>query len=111
MHGHHDTKQLRSRLSEMLGTGKRRTHEAHPNQSFCLAIAGTGTQLLSNRNLFKLLNSKTMEYCMQQLSSAFLVVEPSKIIVLIKNTIPKKRILSYSILGTIVSPNKILHSL
>ena len=92
MHGHHDTKQLRSRVSEMLSTGKRRAHEAHPNQSFCLAIAGTGTQLMSNRNLFKLPNSKTMEYCLQLLSSAFLVVEPSKMIVLISNTIPKRRI-------------------
>ena len=42
------------------------------------------------------------------LSSVFLVVEPSKIIFLIWNTIPQKEdtILLYS--GTIVSPNKIL---
>ena len=38
----------------------------------------------------------------------FLVVEPNKIIFLIYNTKPMRRILSYSILGTIVSPNKIL---
>ena len=38
-------------------------------------------------------------------SSVFLVVEPSKIIFLIKNILyPKGRIESYSIMGTIVSP-------
>ena len=42
------------------------------------------------------------------MSSVFLVVEPSKIIFLIYITIPKRRIESYSVLGTIVSPNKIL---
>ena len=40
------------------------------------------------------------------LSSVFLVVAPSNILFLIKNTIPQ--CISYSILGTIVSPNKIL---
>ena len=40
---------------------------------------------------------------------AFLVVEPRKIIFFIyKILYPKRRIYSYSILGTIVSPNKIL---
>ena len=43
-----------------------------------------------------------------QMSSAFLVVEPSKIIFLIEKALPKRRIESYPILGTIVSPNKIL---
>ena len=38
----------------------------------------------------------------------FWVVQPSKIILLIENTIPKRKIESYSILGTIVSPNEIL---
>ena len=41
------------------------------------------------------------------MSSVFLG-KPSKIISLIKDTIPKKKIESYSIMGTIVSPNKIL---
>ena len=40
------------------------------------------------------------------MSIVFLVVEPSKITFLIQNTITKRRIYSYSILGTIVSPNK-----
>ena len=38
----------------------------------------------------------------------FLVVETSKIIFLCKILYPKRRIKSYSILGTIVSPKKIL---
>ena len=44
-----------------------------------------------------------------QLSSVFLVVKPSKFISLYKILYPKRRIKSYSILGTIVSPNKILY--
>ena len=40
----------------------------------------------------------------------FLVVKPSKIIFLIQNIYPKRRIESHSIMGTIVSPNKILLS-
>ena len=47
------------------------------------------------------------------MSSVFLVVEPSKMIFLISNTIPQREdiiILSYFILGTIVSPNKILRN-
>ena len=36
------------------------------------------------------------------MSSVFWVVEPSKIIFLKQNTIPKRRIKSYSILGTIM---------
>ena len=36
------------------------------------------------------------------MSSDFLVVEPNKIIFIVKNTIPKRRIDSYSVLGTIV---------
>ena len=43
-----------------------------------------------------------------QVSSVFLVVEPSKIIFLYKILYPKRRIESYPIVGTIVSPNKIL---
>ena len=45
-----------------------------------------------------------------QVSSVFLVVKPSKIILLVQNTISQKEdvILLYTILGTIVSPNKIL---
>ena len=42
------------------------------------------------------------------MSSVFLVVEPRKIIPYIKCYTPKRRIQSYSIMGTIVSPNKIL---
>ena len=41
-------------------------------------------------------------------SSMFLVVKPNKIFLLLQNTITKRRIESYSVLGTIVSPNKIL---
>ena len=42
----------------------------------------------------------------------FLVVEPSKIIFLLYNTIPQKEdLILLSILGTIVSPNKILLNL
>ena len=43
----------------------------------------------------------TIEYC-------FLAVDPDKIIFLIYNIIPQKRIESYSMLGTIVCPNEIL---
>ena len=38
----------------------------------------------------------------------FFVVEPSKIIFVYKILYPKRRIESYSITGTLVSPNKIL---
>ena len=40
--------------------------------------------------------------------SSVLVIEPSKIIFLYEILYPKRRIESYSILGTIVSRNKIL---
>ena len=43
------------------------------------------------------------------MSNVFLVVEPSKIIFLIKIPYQKGRIDSDSIMGTIVSPNKISH--
>ena len=43
-----------------------------------------------------------------KMSSVFLVLEPSKVIFLYRMLYPKRRIESYSILGTIVSPNKIL---
>ena len=42
------------------------------------------------------------------MSGAFLAVEPSKIIFLVYNTIPQRKIESDSIMGTIVSPNEIL---
>ena len=46
------------------------------------------------------------------MSNLFLVVEPSKITFLLYNTIPQKEdIILLSILGTIVSPNKILLNL
>ena len=45
---------------------------------------------------------------MIQVSRVFLVVEPSNIIFLDKILYPKRRIESYSIMGTIVVPNKIL---
>ena len=43
-----------------------------------------------------------------RVSSVFLVVEPSEIIFLYKIRYPKRRIESYSIMGTIVSPDKVL---
>ena len=50
----------------------------------------------------------TWTLCLHNVSSVFLVVEPSKIIFLIYNTIPHRRTSSYSILGTIEPPNRIL---
>ena len=44
---------------------------------------------------------------MFRVSSVFLVVEPSKIVFLVKILYPKRRICSYSILGSIVSTKNI----
>ena len=43
-----------------------------------------------------------------QLSNVFFVVKPSQIVFLTKILYPKRRIESYCLLGTIVSPNRIL---
>ena len=58
---------------------------------------------------FCVVQSHKLKRCVvgcQHVSSVFLVAKPNKIIFLIKILYPKRRISSYSILATIVSPNK-----
>ena len=52
--------------------------------------------------------AKTAPPATRHMSSVFLVVKPSKILFLYEILYSKRRIESYSMLGTIVSPNEIL---